>query len=151
MERDGTGVYRRDRLGARLAVKHPSMTMANGFTRILGTVPRSPITMTQTKAYDRAYIDDLLRAVASNRRRQVLYHLRDTDGEVHVDDLARHLAAHPGVENDRLRIELRHATLPELAEIGLVRYDRRTDLVEYDPGESIDAFLSDVLSIERPV
>ena len=96
------------------------------------------------------------RALSHQRRRYVLYYLRDHDS-AHTNDLAIYIAAQEQsipenrVSNEaakQVEITLVHNHLPKLAEYGLIDYDQiiNTASYTYPPG-----LLNDVLDIAAQI
>lgn len=104
-------------------------------------------------------IDTVLQALASERRRYVLYYARDR-GEVSIDDLATAvtgwLAVHSGSgsagphDHERVRAALHHQDLPKLSKAGLVSVDREAGTVTVESSRMGHALL-DVLFEHEPV
>ncbi|MFC6726889.1 hypothetical protein ACFQE1_21430 [Halobium palmae] len=79
-------------------------------------------------------VDEVLDLLGDERRRRVLYYLRDADRSesVSVDELVEAVAAAESdggadVEEatlERLKVNLQHVHLPKAAEAEFVRYDR---------------------------
>lgn len=91
----------------------------------------------------------VFRALATQRRRYVLYYLRDHE-RAETDDLATQLAAWERdvpvaevstEEANRVRTSLVHSHLPKLDDYGFVDYDPRSESVcyTYPPGLLDDA------------
>ncbi|MDG5820549.1 ArsR family transcriptional regulator [Natronococcus sp. A-GB7] len=73
--------------------------------------------------------DDVLRTLASARRREIVSVLEASDENwITVDELARAVSA---TGDDGWEGELHHVHLPMLGEIGLVDYDRHGRTVRY--------------------
>ena len=93
--------------------------------------------------------DQLYRALASTRRRRLLYSLREV-GECTVDDLAALLVQWEGRdpgrnadEQSQLHIKLVHSDLPLLADAGVVSYNRENETVAPKPLDPLlDALIS---------
>ena len=102
--------------------------------------------------------DDIFHILQNEHRRRVLQYLADTEGPVHMPDIAEQIAA---VEHDttihqltstqrqRVYIALYQAHLPKLADFGLITYNQSRGIVErtraadqvmryLDPEESAD-------------
>ncbi len=80
--------------------------------------------------------DDVFEVLSSSRRRQILAHLHRHDGQADLRSLARDTAMEEtggSVEDDdvkRFYISLYQTHVPKLEEVGLVRYDSDTKVVE---------------------
>lgn len=94
--------------------------------------------------------DDLYRALASTRRRRLLYHLLDEDRGT-VDELAAVLSGWRATETGRMVsrddygdivIGLLHVDLPVLADAGLVSVDHEEGVVSLEP---IDGAVADLV------
>lgn len=106
-------------------------------------------------------LNRIFHVLTSERRRYVLYHLREQPGAVELDDLAVAVVAR--IENespdavtdeeiDRMVVRLRNAELPKLADVGIVEYDDRSGMVRFrDPGRLLGAFLLLAARVERPL
>ena len=93
-------------------------------------------------------LDDVFHVLQNERRRQVLYHLREADGTVEMREVAEHIAAW---ENDttveelysdqrqRVYIALYQSHLPKLDELGIVEYDQARGTVE--PTDRLDSVI----------
>ncbi|WP_276271371.1 DUF7344 domain-containing protein [Haloarcula litorea] len=103
--------------------------------------------------------DRLYRALASTRRRRLLYVLlADPDHDRTVEELAAILTgweattggmATPDDYND-VRIGLRHADLPILADSGLIDFDPETGTVTLEPiPEPVAALVRDAVADRR--
>lgn len=89
----------------------------------------------------RPSLDAVFDALASRRRRYVLYYLDEVEAEsvLAVEDIAERVArwerewdgAERGSADERraVRIDLHHNHLPRLADVGLLDYDARTETV----------------------
>lgn len=78
--------------------------------------------------------DRLYGTLAGADRRAVVEYFHATAAETaSVEELARHLAAHSERFEDRERatVRLHHATLPKLADAGIVHYDPDGKTVDY--------------------
>lgn len=83
-------------------------------------------------------VSECLEALADRRRRYVLYYLRE-DERAEFEDLTERVAAwetETAPENldeatrRQVRIDLVHAQLPRLEELGMIRYDHRRGIVQ---------------------
>lgn len=98
----------------------------------------------------RSSVDRILTALQDDRRRYLLYHLREEDPTT-LDDAARHVAAWdhdcdpadvPDDVHDRVRAELYHTHLPKLDDMSTIDYDERTGAIRlHDPADRLDDFL----------
>lgn len=103
--------------------------------------------------------DRLYRALASTRRRRLLYVLL-VEEECRVEKLATVLAGWDATETgtmttadarQEILVELVHAHLPRLAEDGLVAHDRENDTVRIEPlDESVVDLISQSVESEQP-
>jgi len=90
-------------------------------------------------------LDNTLRLIADERRRDMLYALENSDsdsftyGEV-IDEV---IGGGEDVEDyrEQLRVEMTHVHLPKMEENGLVEYDDRSEVINYDPDEEIRELL----------
>ncbi len=94
--------------------------------------------------------DRLYRALASTRRRRLLYLLLE-EGKCTVEALSTILIGWDATETsamatrddrDRIAVMLEHVHLPLLADEGLIAYDRRSETVEIEP---IDPVVEDLV------
>lgn len=76
-------------------------------------------------------LDETLDALASWRRRFVLYHLVSGDGVTSVEDLSEAIVAHETADTDSTAVAtlLHHRTLPKLEQAGIVEFDERSGAV----------------------
>ncbi|MFB6079544.1 MAG: ArsR/SmtB family transcription factor [Haloferacaceae archaeon] len=98
---------------------------------------------------DEETIDDVLRAMADEHRRRILYHLRANGGVTDVDALVRHLSARTDLDPDSVAIRLHHVLLPRLAESGVVDYDPTRRRVRYCGGAFATELIESVGDRER--
>lgn len=99
---------------------------------------------------DPAWLDALLDALASDRRRRVLHYLESAgDGPTSMGTLADVLRRRNEAEVDRatLHARLHHVELPKLDDAGLLTYDRERVEVEYHGHPLLDSMLH--LAAER--
>lgn len=104
--------------------------------------------MTSTQDSDASLVtDEMLSAVANDRRRTALRVLHGADGAVAFDTLANNViarvrATEGAVDPKEVRTVLHHVHLPVLDESGLIDYD--TDAMEIRPvsGDLSEAILS---------
>lgn len=79
---------------------------------------------------DRITTDAIFEVLSSSRRRRLLYHLYDRDGEAHLRDLAEDTAADEfgrPLEEDQIKriyIAFYQTHIPKLEELKLISYDR---------------------------
>jgi len=89
-----------------------------------------------TSGRRRQSTQDLLRAIASERRRLALSVLADASTPIDARTVARRVADREGtgdVTTDRIReihVSLHHIHLPALADVGLVAYDSERGIVD---------------------
>lgn len=81
-------------------------------------------------------VDRLFSALANEHNRVVVRYLRDSpDAAATMDELADHVANHRTTSDasdpDRAAIHLHHVCLPKLADVGVIEYDPRTEIVRY--------------------
>lgn len=104
----------------------------------------------------KSLLSRIFAALAHQRRRYVLYYLRDHE-EATLTELAHHIAAWeqdsasepvPAAIEDRVRMDLTHSHLPKLEDYGLVEYDRRSESVCYTYPPSL---LDEALQLTAPI
>lgn len=105
-------------------------------------------------------LDDVFELLTRERRRFVLYYLRERDGPVSVKELATTIEAWedgsepPALPDDRYRdilLTLKHEHLPKAAEVEFVQYDPEENVIELSgsPAE-FEVVLSVAEAIEQP-
>lgn len=99
------------------------------------------------KRADRS-LDSTLEALADERRRRVLYALRENDGVLDAEDLACTLAAEFGADRESVHMRLHHADLPRLAECGIVEYDPEVGSVCYAGGSTVTDLVGAIAEYE---
>jgi hypothetical protein len=104
-------------------------------------MPASP---ERTHRRESAAIDELLRAVANEGRRLVLYYLRESHDVATVDELITDLSATMETDHGRIAVKLHHQILPHLIDADLIAVDRESDQVQY-VGGSFESALIDWL------
>ncbi|WP_052368103.1 hypothetical protein [Haloferax sp. ATB1] len=95
-------------------------------------------------------LGELCGVIAKQRRRHVLYCLRDADeATVTVEELVQSLVERAG-DGDRARIErcLHHVSLPKLVNAGVIEHDRRSGCVRYRPSPQLEQLLEQVSALE---
>lgn len=93
-------------------------------------------------------LDSTLEALANERRRRLLYALRENEGVVDEEDLACWLAAEFGTDRDSIHTHLHHTDLPRLAECGLVEYDPDDGSVWYSGGSTVTDLIAAIAEHE---
>lgn len=98
-------------------------------------------------------------ALSNQRRRHILYYLRDHK-QAQTDELAVQIAAWerdipisevPSEEAETVSTDLVHSHLPKLENYGLIEYDRRSETVSYTyPPSLLDEALELAVTIENP-
>ena len=98
-------------------------------------------------------------ALAHQRRRYILYYLRDHE-QTDIDDLARHIvgweqdspiAEVSATDVEQVKPDLVHSHLPKLAEYGLIEYDPRSDTICYTiQPEFLEEAIKLAATIENP-
>lgn len=89
-------------------------------------------------------LDDDLRLLADNYRRQILrYLIAESSETVSFDELIQYLRGHVAGESNRETIQtcLYHRHLPTMAEHGVIEYDTRSGSVRYRPHDRIETIL----------
>ncbi|WP_132060683.1 DUF7344 domain-containing protein [Halorussus amylolyticus] len=74
-------------------------------------------------------LDAALDLLSNERRRYVLYHLREQGGAVHLEELAEQVAAREGGDTQRVLTDLYHGQLPRLEAAGAVAFDADRGMV----------------------
>jgi len=95
--------------------------------------------------------DAAFSTLADEHRRDVLRYFSQSGATVaSVDDLVDHAVERDGTprERDHVRLAFRHATLPRLAESGVVEYDERSGTVRYRADPTIERLLGLVVELE---
>lgn len=99
-----------------------------------------------------ARLNRLLRAVADQRRRNVLYVLEDLDSDViSLDDLADEVLANDLEfdDIDRVRLLLHHRDIPKLSEAHLLEYDSRNKTIRCRFETEVEDFIDQIRALER--
>ncbi|WP_083864304.1 DUF7344 domain-containing protein [Haloferax prahovense] len=94
----------------------------------------------------------LCAVLAKERRRHILYALRDADDTaVTVEELVQLLAEQEGADDGGERIErcLYHVSLPTLADAGIIEHDRRSGCVRYRPTPLLERLLAQVTALDQ--
>lgn len=96
-------------------------------------------------------LDRSFDALADGRRRALLRHLSETDGDAaSFAELVDHVAGRGTAPDvDRVAASVFHVHLPKLAEADLVEYDDRNRTVRYRGDELVEAWLERVERVER--
>jgi len=90
--------------------------------------------------------DDLYRSIATQRRRNVLAYLHESDVTTEslddvVDAVVEKETHSPGPDRESVRIDLYHRHLPLLDEAGIIDFDAYTETVQYENNSQIEALL----------
>lgn len=91
-----------------------------------------------------AVTNELLRAVANEHRRQVVYYLRESHQVATVDELTTYLSTTTETDPERIAVMLHHHILPQLIEADVIAVDRESERVQY-VGGSFESALIDWL------
>ncbi len=92
----------------------------------------------------------LCEVLANERRRHVLYALRDADeATVAVERLVQSLVERTGDETARVELHLHHVSLPKLVNAGVIEHDRRSGCVRYRPSPQLEQLLEQVSALEE--
>ena len=93
-------------------------------------------------------LDDVLRLLTDQYRRQTIQVLRETPEEgVRFDELIDHLIQETKAnsdQRDQIVIQLHHNHLPKLSEQGLIDYDPDAQLVRYRPGQHVETVMDGI-------
>lgn len=84
--------------------------------------------------FESTTLNRLLRVLADQRRRTVLYALADRNGDViSLDELADLISGYDleFEDEERTRLILHHRDLPKLEEANLLEYDSRNETIRY--------------------
>lgn len=124
-----------------------------------GTPEREPIGGGSPVADGGFQIDMVTEALANERRRYVLYYLRDNES-AELDELTEQVAVRetgtpPGELDEQtrrnVRIDLCHAQLPKLEDTGMIEYDRRHGSIRFRrPPDEVEYFLDYCATLELP-
>ncbi|MCU4743728.1 ArsR family transcriptional regulator [Halobacteria archaeon AArc-m2/3/4] len=91
---------------------------------------------------------EFLTLLADHHRRIVLSTLRNSADDVAtVRELAIEVSGRGSVGEERAILELRHSTLPRLADSGVVEYDERSETVRYQPHCGLELLLDCVVEL----
>lgn len=87
--------------------------------------------------------EESLETLSDRKTRNVLYSLKDTDGEVVQGELAEELAGSEPFQEpvSKIEIDLRHNYLPRLDDKGLVEYDPENRTVQPSYSEDVEELL----------
>ena len=90
-------------------------------------------------------LDETLRLLADERRREMIYALdrAETDSFTY-DEVVDAVAENGGLpqdHRDRLEVEMTHVHLPKMDENGLIEYDEEEEVITYDPDEEIEELM----------
>lgn len=96
-----------------------------------------------------AYTNDVLRAVADEHRRRVLYYLREADGVASVEELTADLTAGTDTDTADIAVRLHHVILPQLADVGVIAFNRDDERVRYAGGSFVTELIDWIRDRER--
>lgn len=101
---------------------------------------------------DDSRFDEILRLLADQYRRQIIYTLQQSpEAEVSFDGLIDALHQSPtteGVPRERLAIQAHHNHLPKLHELSVIEYDPDSNLVRYTPDHQFEDLVEDISAQE---
>lgn len=90
-------------------------------------------------------LDALLRALANEHHRQVMWYFQTVEDDVAaVTDLIDYVVAEQSGDTTREQVEttLHHVTLPKLADLGVIKYDARSQTVRYYGSSTLERLLT---------
>lgn len=99
-----------------------------------------------------ARLNRLLKAVAHQRRRNVLYVLEEKgEGVISLDDLADEIIADDLEfdDIDKVRLILHHRDVPKLAEAQLLEYDSRNGTIRYRGETKVEGLIEQIRALEK--
>lgn len=97
-------------------------------------------------------VDEHLTVLADQTRRAILYYFQDASEEVAaLDDLVNYLLEQNGGDTERLTIQLHHSTIPQLANAGVLEYQRASGAVRYLGDRELERLLASVVEYEQDV
>lgn len=105
--------------------------------------------MIQHQSPGETEVDELLTVLANQQCRAIVGYFRDSSEDVaSLDDLASHVRSEESGAADQrgkqsVTIRLHHATLPRLADAGIVDYDARSRTVRYRGHTLLEPLLED--------
>jgi len=117
---------------------------------------RSPLLRSDDGEPEPLSADTVFELLASRRRRFVLYHLVDADGDVALDALVSHVVewetaglTPPRGHEDRVATALHHVHLPRLASAGVLAYDDGDETVRYLGSAELERLLDAARETDR--
>ncbi|WP_152421648.1 DUF7344 domain-containing protein [Halogeometricum pallidum] len=99
--------------------------------------------------------DSAFRCLATERRRQILGYVRNSDGDTaSFDDLVDHVIGREGpsstLDREQVALDLYHRHLPILADRGVIDVDDRTERVRYNGDEEMETVLGSGARESKP-
>lgn len=99
-------------------------------------------TMDQIKRTNGDTVDQIVKLLANERYRGVISYLQQTDREtMSVSELADELPEGVTGKPDRVRLQLRHVILPRLADVGIIDFDARSEMIHYYGRSDVEGVL----------
>lgn len=93
-------------------------------------------------------IDTLLILLANHYCRAILSHFRDSSADVtSVTDLADEISDQDHEEAQEVAIRLHHSALPQLADVGVVDYDARSNTIRYRGHPELERLLDSITEL----
>lgn len=97
-------------------------------------------------------LDDTLRVLADERRRDMLYMLEESDSDSFTYSEVIEAVWNGGDDSEdysnQLKIEMTHVHLPKMEEKGVLEYDERSEIIRYDPDEELRELLGVVEELD---
>ena len=106
-----------------------------------------------------AWYDAVFDALSNPCSRRALYRLCDATEPRSLVDLAEEIATRedrstdecPSMDAEQVYLQLYHASVPKLVDVGIVEYDREVDVVELTDGvHNLEAYLALARRQEQP-
>jgi hypothetical protein len=115
--------------------------------------PEMPNIDTEANGDEEDELDVTLELLADRRRRYALYYLREQEGGIEVDELARRIAERDdrtrARNHDQIQTELHHKHLPKMEAANVV--ERDADAIRLGrSASSLEPYLDIAAELERP-
>ncbi|MFC6767635.1 DUF7344 domain-containing protein [Natrinema soli] len=92
--------------------------------------------------------DELLTILANHHRRIVLNYFQNVSDDVaSVQDLAEEIIEQDTGEEEQVTLQLHHLTLPQLADVGAIEYDQRSNTVRYQGHSTLEMMMGSIANL----
>lgn len=101
--------------------------------------------MNQHQSTQSEPLDDLLTLLADQHRRETLLYFQDSPKDIaSVQDIANEISKEDHGGTRQIVLQLQHSILPRLANVGVVDYDERSQIIRYRGHSELETLLDSI-------